>query len=345
MELLFQQSFFMFKKEGKMNKKRVVITGLGTVSPYGCGTEVFWKSITNGKSGIKTLTRMPSEGHTTTIGGEITTFNDEVEKNNLIDKKEIKRMDRYTQFALVAANEALNDSKINIDNENPYRIGVVMGTGAGGFDTFEKQHKIIIQKGPTKCSPFTVPMLISNMASGRIAMQIGAKGINKAIVTACASSSHCIGDAFRSIQYDDADIIFAGGSEAIITHIGIGAFSAARTLSKRNNEPTKASRPFDKDRDGFIMSEGAGCLVLEELEHALNRKAKIYAEIIGYGQTADAYDMVAPDPNGLGAIKSMELALKDAQIEPNKINYINAHGTSTHIGPIGAMQGRWAQTP
>lgn len=321
-----------------MSKRRVVVTGLGLVSPFGCGVEKFWNSIINGKSGIKTITRMPLEGHLVTFGGEATTFEDEVKEAGLLDAKEMKRMDRYTQFACVASDEAVKDSGLDVSKEDPYRVGVIVGSGAGGFDTFEKQHKAIIERGPSKCSPFTIPMLISNMAAGRVSMRHGAKGLNKAIVTACATSAHCVGDAFRAIEYGDADVIIAGGAEAVMTHIGIGAFTAARTLSRRNDEPQKASRPYDIDRDGFVMGEGGACLILEELEHAKARGAKIYAEIVGYGQTADAYDMVAPDPNGLGAAKSMELAVQNAGIEPSKVDYINAHGTSTHLGDIAESQ-------
>lgn len=317
-----------------MEKRRVVVTGLGIVSPYGCGVKKFWDSIIEGKSGIKTITRISHEGHLCTIAGEATTFEDEVAAGNLIDAKDMKRMDRYTQFACVAADEAVKDSKIDMTKEDPYRVGVIMGSGVGGFDTFEKQHLAIINRGPVKCSPFTIPMLIANMAAGRISMRHGAKGVNKSIVTACATSAHCIGDAFRSIQYNDADVVFAGGSEAVITKIGIGAFTSARTLSRRNDEPQRASRPYDIDRDGFVMGEGGACLILEELEHAKKRGAKIYAEVVGYGQTADAYDMVAPDPTGAGAQKSMELAVENAGITPDKVGYINAHGTSTHLGDI-----------
>lgn len=317
-----------------MEKRRVVVTGLGIVSPYGCGVKKFWDSIIEGKSGIKTITRISHEGHLCTIAGEAATFEEEVEANNLLDPKDMKRMDRYTQFACVAADEAIKDSKLDISKEDPYRVGVIMGSGVGGFDTFEKQHLAIINRGPVKCSPFTIPMLIANMAAGRISMRHGAKGVNKSIVTACATSAHCIGDAFRSIQYNDADVIFAGGSEAVITKIGIGAFTSARTLSRRNDEPQRASRPYDVDRDGFVMGEGGACLILEELEHAKKRGAKIYAEVVGYGQTADAYDMVAPDPTGAGAQKSMELAVENAGITPDKVGYINAHGTSTHLGDI-----------
>ncbi len=321
-----------------MNKRRVVVTGIGLVSPFGCGVEKFWQSIIQGKSGIKTITRMPLEGHLVTFGGEATTFEDEVKEKELLDPKEMKRMDRYTQFACVASDEAVKDSNLDISKEDPYRVGVIVGSGAGGFDTFEKQHKAIIDRGPTKCSPFTIPMLIANMAAGRVSMRHGAKGLNKSVVTACATSAHCVGDAYRSIQYNDADVIIAGGAEAVMTHIGIGAFTTARTLSRRNDDPEHASRPYDKDRDGFVMGEGGACLILEELEHAKARGAKIYAEIVGYGQTADAYDMVAPDPTGAGAAKSMELTVKEAQISPDKVGYINAHGTSTHLGDIAESQ-------
>ena len=317
-----------------MEKRRVVVTGLGIVSPYGCGVDKFWNSIIEGKSGIKTISRISHEGHLCTIAGEITDFDQEVEEKQLLDPKDMKRMDRYTQFACVAADEAFKDSKINMANEDPFRVGVIVGSGVGGFDTFEKQHLAIINRGPVKCSPFTIPMLIANMAAGRISMRTGAKGVNKSIVTACATSAHCVGDAFRSIQFDDADVVIAGGSEAVITKIGIGAFTSARTLSRRNDEPTKASRPYDIGRDGFVMGEGGACLVLEELEHAKKRGAHIYAEVVGYGQTADAYDMVAPDPSGAGAQKSMELAVQNAGITPDKVGYINAHGTSTHLGDI-----------
>ena len=317
-----------------MNKRRVVVTGIGIVSPYGCGVDKFWNSLVEGKSGIKTTTRISHEGHAVTFGGEVTTFEDEVAQNNLIDPKEMKRMDRFTQFAVVASDEAVKDSGLDISKEDPYRVGVIVGSGAGGFDTFEKQHLNMVQKGPTKCSPFTIPMLISNMAAGKVSIRHGAKGVNKCVVTACATSAHSVGDAFRTIQYDDADVVIAGGTEAVMTNLGVGAFTCARTLSRRNEEPERASRPYDIDRDGFVMGEGSAILILEELEHALKRNAKIYAEVVGYGQTGDAYDMVAPDPTGVGAAKAMELAVKNAQIKASDVNYINAHGTSTHLGDI-----------
>ena len=317
-------------------KRRVVITGLGAVTPCGIGIKNFWESMIAGKSGISTIEQMPLEGHTVTIAGEIKDkdFNPE----NYIDPKEAKRMDRYTQFAVVAADEAIADSGIDKADIDPYRIGVIVSSAAGGFKTFEKNHVAMIEKGPTKGSPFTVPMLIVDMASGRISMKHGYKGINKAVVSACATGTHSVGDAFRSIQYGDADVMVAGGCEATITTLGIGAFTSCRALSKRNDEPTKASRPYDKDRDGFVMGEGAGVLVLEEYEHAKKRGAKIYAEIVGYGQTADAHDIVAPDPEGKGALKAMELALKDANMKPEEIDYINPHGTSTGLGDIAESQ-------
>ena len=315
-----------------MTKRRVVITGMGAVTPCGIGVDKFWNSLLNGKSGISLIEAIDTERHTVKIAGEIKDkdFNPE----DYMDSKDAKRMDRFTQFAMVAADEAIADSGIDEANIDPYRIGVIVSSAAGGFKTFEKNHMAMIEKGPTKGSPFTVPMLIVDMASGRISMKHGYKGLNKAVVSACATGSHSIGDAFRSIQYGDADVVVAGGCEATITTLGIGAFTAARTLSKRNDAPEKASRPYDKDRDGFVMGEGAGVLVLEEYEHAKARGAKIYAEIAGYGQTADAHDMVAPDPEGKGAIKSMELAIEDAGLKPEDIDYINPHGTSTGLGDV-----------
>ena len=319
-----------------MTKRRVVITGMGAVTPIGIGVDKFWDALLAGKSGVSLIESIDTERHTVKIAGEIKDkdFNPE----DYLDPKDAKRMDRFTQFAMVAADEAIADSGIDEADIDPYRIGVIVSSAAGGFKTFEKNHIAMIEKGPTKGSPFTVPMLIVDMASGRISMKHGYKGINKAVVSACATGSNSIGDALRSIQYGDADVVLAGGCEATITTLGIGAFTAARTLSKRNDEPEKASRPYDKDRDGFVMGEGAGVLVLEEYEHAKKRGAKIYAEVAGYGQTADAYDMVAPDPEGRGAIKSMELALEDAGLKPEDIDYINPHGTSTGLGDIAESQ-------
>ena len=319
-----------------MTKRRVVITGMGAVTPCGIGVDNFWNALLNGKSGVSLIESIDTEKHTVKIAGEIKDkdFNPE----DYMSSKDANRMDRFTQFAMVAADEAIADSGIDEADIDPYRIGVLVSSAAGGFKTFEKNHMAMINKGPTKGSPFTVPMLIVDMASGRISMKHGYKGVNKAVVSACATGSHSIGDAFRTIQYGDADVMVAGGCEATITTLGIGAFTAARTLSKRNDEPTKASRPYDKDRDGFVMGEGAGVVVLEEYEQAKARGAKIYAEIVGYGQSADAYDMVAPDPDGNGAIKAMELALADAGMKPEDIDYINPHGTSTGLGDVAESQ-------
>lgn len=317
-----------------MTKKRVVVTGLGAISPFGIGVDKFWDSIVEGKSGIGITSAIDLEKHTVKISGEVKDFN----PDDYMDPKEAKKMDRFTQFALVAAEEAVKDSKLESCEIDPYRIGVIVSSAAGGFRTFEKNHRVIIERGPTKCSPFTIPMMIVDMPSGKISMKYGYKGVNKAVVSACASSNHSIGDAFRTIQYGEADIMIAGGCEAAICDVGIGAFTSARTLSKRNDEPEKASRPYDKDRDGFIMSEGSGVLVLEEYEHAKARGAKIYAEIVGYGQTADAYDIVAPDPEGKGATMAMKLALKDAGLDPKDVQYVNAHGTSTGLGDIAESQ-------
>ncbi|HNW26733.1 MAG TPA: beta-ketoacyl-ACP synthase II [Candidatus Gastranaerophilaceae bacterium] len=312
-----------------MDKKRVVITGIGMVSPFGVGTDIFWKSLLEGKSAIRTIQGMDLEKHHVKIAGQVLDFNPE----DYMDPKEAKKMDRFTQFALVASDEAIKDAGLDkIIDFDPYRYGVMVSSAAGGFHTFEKNHIAMIERGPTKCSPFTIPMLIVDMSSGRVSMKYGYKGVNKAVVSACATGSHSIGDAFRSIQYGDADVILAGGCEATICNLGIGAFTSARTLSRRNDEPQRASRPYDKDRDGFVMAEGAGVLIMEEYEHAKARGAKIYAEIVGYGQTADAYDIVAPDPEGTGAQKAMEFALKDANLKPEEIQYINSHGTSTGLG-------------
>ena len=293
------------------------------------GVKTLWDNLLAGNSGIS-LTDGLSEGHTVLISGQVKDFDPE----QYINPKDAKRMDRYTQFAMVAADEAIADAKLEGVDVDPYKIGVIVSSAAGGFRTLEKSHKSILDKGPTKCSPFTIPMMIADMASGRISMKYGFKGVNKAVLSACATGTHSIGDAFRAIQYGDADIVVAGGCEATICDIGIGAFTAAKTLSKRNDAPEKASRPYDKDRDGFIMAEGAGVLVLEEYETAKKRGAHIYAEVVGYGQSADAYDMVAPCPEGKGATKSMEFALQDAGMKPEDIQYINTHGTSTGLGDI-----------
>lgn len=311
-------------------KKRVVVTGIGAVTPYGSGCDLMWENLINGKSAIRKLTQIELDKQAVLIGGEVPEFDTE----KIGNPKEIRRYSKQVLFALAAAKEAIDDSKLDLENENLHRIGVIVGSGAGGIDVTQEQHRAMIEKGYSKASPFTIPMMIANMPAGIIAIKHGLKGVNKCVTTACATGTHSIGDAFRAIQYGDADVIVTGGTEGSVCDIGISAFSCARTLSKRNDEPEKASRPYDKDRDGFVMSEGAGVLVLEELEHALNRNAKIYAEVIGYGQNCDAYDMVSPHPEGEQAVNVMKLAMDDAGISKEEITYINAHGTSTHIGDI-----------
>ena len=313
-----------------MEKRRVVVTGIGTVSSCGIGVNNFWKSMIEGKSGISVIENFDTEKHTVKFGGEIkkADFNPE----DYLDPKDVKRTDMFVIYGVAAAKEAIEDAGLENAGYDPYRIGVILGTAAGGFRTTETSHIVMIERGPTKCTPFTIPMLIVNMASGKVAIRHGFKGPNKSVASACATGTHSIGDAFRTIQYGDADAMVAGGCEASLSNLGLGGFTSLRALSKRNDEPTKASRPFDKDRDGFVMGEGAGVLVLEEYENAKKRGAKIYAEIVGYGQTDDAYDIVAPDPNGEGATKAMEFALKEAGIKPEDVDYINPHGTSTGLG-------------
>lgn len=320
-----------------MTRRRVVITGLGSVSPFGVGVDKLWENVSQGKSGIKPIKNMDTTGHTVLIAGEVHDF----EVSDYLDKKEARRMDRFTQFGVIAANEAAKsadlvgeDGKIDPSKADPDRVGVIVGSAAGGMSTIETNHLAIIEKGPTKCSPFTVPMMIVDIVAGRISIALNARGVNKSIVTACATASHCIGDAFRAIQYGDADVVFAGGSDAVITALGMGGFTSARTLSHRNDEPEKASRPFDKGRDGFVMAEGAGILALEELEHAKKRGAKILGEIVGYGASGDASDIVAPHPEGEGAARAMKAAINDAGILPEQVTYVNTHGTSTPLGDI-----------
>ena len=313
-----------------MTKRRVVVTGVGSVSPFGVGVDKLWENLVAGNSGVRTLQCVDINDHAVKIGAEVPDFNVE----DYIDAKEAKRMDRFIQFAVIAAQEACDDAKLNLQEEDLTRIGVISGSGAGGFITIEKNHIAMLEKGFAKCSPFTVPMLISNMAAGKISIKFGLRGPNKSVVSACATGAHSVGDAARLIQYGDADVMFAGGTEAIICDMGLGAFTSARTLSKHNDEPQKASRPYDKDRDGFIMGEGSGMLILEELEHAKKRGAKIYAELVGYGQSGDAYDPVAPDPEGKGAELAIRTALKDANLSTDDVQYVNMHGTSTHLGDI-----------
>lgn len=306
-------------------KRRVVITGLGIISPIGIGKTEFWNSLLEGKSGITHITRFDTEGYSTTIAGEVKDFVPE----DYIDKKEAKKMDRFTQYAVAASKLAIEDANIDLRNIKKERFGVIIGSGIGGLETFEEQHKKLLEKGPKRVSPFFIPMMIGNMAAGQISIMLGAKGVNETIVTACASSTNAIGDAFKVIQRGDNDIIVTGGTEASITPMALAGFSAMKALSTNNLEPSKASRPFDKNRDGFIMGEGAGVLILEELQHALERGAKIYGEVIGYGATADAYHITTPAEGGEGAARAMKMALDDAEIQPQDVDYINAHGTST----------------
>ncbi len=311
-------------------RRRVVVTGMGLVIPIGIGVETAWKNACEGKSGIGRLTRFDPEGFDTRIAAEVKGFNPEL----YIEKKEVKKMDLFIQYALAATKEAVEDSKLSITPENGDRIGVIVGTGLGGLPTIEKYHQILMERGPGRISPFFIPMLIANLAAGQIAIQFGAKGPNTCIVTACATGGHCIGDAFRTIVYGDADAIIAGGTESNITPLTIGGFNAMKAISTRNDEPEKASRPFEKNRNGFVIAEGAGIVILEELEFAQKRNAKIYAELIGYGYTGDAYHITAPSPDGDGAIRCMRMAIKDAGLKPEDIDYINAHGTSTQLNDL-----------
>jgi 3-oxoacyl-[acyl-carrier-protein] synthase II len=304
-----------------------VITGVGLVIPSGIGVKIAWKNVCEGKSGVGPLTRFDTNGFETKIAAEVQGFNPE----RYIEKKEIKKTDLFIQYAMGAAHEAIEDSRLQITPENADRIGVIVGTGLGGLPTLEKYHRILLERGPSRISPFFIPMLIANLASGHIAIRFGAKGPNTCLVTACATGAHCIGDAYRAILYGDADAIIAGGTEANITPLCIGGFNAMKALSTRNEDPGRASRPFEKNRDGFVVAEGAGILILEELEFALNRGARIYGEIVGYGYTGDAYHITAPPPDGDGAARCMRMAIKDAGLQPEEIDYINAHGTSTQL--------------
>ena len=312
--------------------RRVVITGLGAVTPLGSDVETFWSNLKNGVSGISTIDAFDTTSYDCKIGGQIRDFDP---KPFFKNPKDVRRTDRFTQLSMAAAKMALNDSGIDVANvERRDRFGVIVSTGIGGLKTLQDQLTILLTKGPSRNSPFTIPMLISNMASGFISMEFNLRGPNLCIVTACATSNNAIGESWRIIKSGDADIFLAGGSEASIVEIGLAGFSAMRALSTRNDEPERASRPFDRDRDGFVMSEGAGVVVVEELGHAKARGAKIYCEITGYGLSADAFHMTAPPPDGEGAARAMQLALEHARLSPEQVDYINAHATSTDIGDI-----------
>jgi len=307
--------------------RRVVVTGMGLVIPTGIGVGTAWKNVCEGKSGIGLLTRFDTNGFETKIAAEVKNFNPE----SCIDKKEIKKMDLFIQYSIGATKEALEDARLAIGPDNAEQVGVIVGTGLGGLPTIEKYHKVLLERGPSRITPFFIPMLIANLASGQIAIQFGPKGPNTCVVTACATGAHCIGDAFRAIVYGDAEAMITGGTEANITPLTVGGFNSMKALSTRNDEPEKACRPFEKSRDGFVVAEGAGILILEELQFALNRKARIYAELVGYGYTGDAYHITAPSPEGEGAVRCMRMAIKDAKLKPEDVDYINAHGTSTPL--------------
>ncbi|WP_100403325.1 beta-ketoacyl-ACP synthase II [Bacillus sp. FJAT-42315] len=307
-----------------MEKRRVVVTGLGIVSPVGSSLEEAWANVLSGVSGVKPLTRVNPDDYPAKVAAEINDFDPE----QFMDKKEARKMDRFTQFAVAAAKMAVKDADLTIDETNAERIGVWVGSGIGGMETFENQFKTFLERGYRRVSPFFVPMMIPDMATGQVSIQLGAKGVNSCTVTACATGTNSIGDAFKVIQRGDADAMVTGGSEAPITQMSMAGFCANTALST-NPDPKTASRPFDANRDGFVMGEGAGILVLEELEHALKRGAKIYAEIVGYGSTGDAHHITAPAPGGEGGARAMQIALNDGGISPEDVDYINAHGTST----------------
>jgi 3-oxoacyl-[acyl-carrier-protein] synthase II len=306
-------------------QRRVVVTGLGIVSPLGTGVEKNWQAVLEGRSGIRKITRFATDGFASRIAGEVPDFKAE----DFIESKEIKKMDLFIQYALGAAAMAVEDSGLKIEGEFAEEVGVIIGVGLCGLDTIEVTHKALLDGGPRKISPFFIPKVISNLAAGHIAIRYGAKGVNWTPTSACASGTHAIGEAFHLIRRGMQDAVIAGGAESVITPLGVGGFSSMKALSTRNDEPERASRPFDKERDGFVVGEGSGVLILEEREQALKRGAKIYAEVIGYAANGDAYHMTAPSPEGEGAARCMRLALKDAGIAPSDIDYINAHGTST----------------
>ena len=308
-----------------MSTRRVVVTGLGALSPVGNTAEEFWSSLLQGRSGVGPITKFDTEGYPTRIAGEVRNF----DPLNFVDKKDARRLDPYLQYAVASSVLAVQDAMLDTGKVDGARFGVLIGSGIGGISTLLDSHRNLLEKGPDRVSPFFIPMIIANMASGLVSIRFGAKGPNSSVVTACATGNHAIGDSFKIIQRGDADVMIAGGSEAIIIPLTIAGFCSMKAMSTRNDEPTKAMRPFDATRDGFVCGEGAGILILEALEHALARDARIYAEIVGYGMTGDAHHMTAPDPEGDGAMRAMTLALRDAGLDVSAVGYINAHGTST----------------
>jgi 3-oxoacyl-[acyl-carrier-protein] synthase II len=308
-----------------LSTRRVVVTGLGTLSPVGNSADEFWSSLVQGRSGVGMITKFDTTGYPTRIAGEVRNF----DPLDFVDKKEARRLDPYLQYAIASSVLAVQDAALDTGKIDGTRFGVLIGSGIGGISTLLESHRNLLEKGPDRVSPFFIPMLIANMASGLVSMRFGAKGPNSAVVTACATGNHAIGDSFKIIQRADADVMIAGGSEAIIVPLTIAGFCSMKAMSTHNDEPTKAMRPFDANRDGFVAGEGAGILVLESLEHALARDARIYAEIVGYGMTGDAHHMTAPDPEGDGAARAMAAAVRDAGLDVSAVGYINAHGTST----------------
>jgi 3-oxoacyl-[acyl-carrier-protein] synthase II len=310
-----------------MNNRRVVVTGVGVISPVGNTKHEFWGALLEGKSGIDHLKSFDCSKYPSRIAGEVKDFN----PSSIIPPKQAKRMDKFVQYAVYCTAMALKDAGLNLQKENPYRIGVLVGSGIGGLRVIEREHAVLLNKGVNRVSPFLIPMLIVNMASGQTAISFGLRGPNTCVATACATGNHAIGDAFRLIQLNKADIMVTGGTESCITPLAVAGFCQMKALSTRNEEPKCASRPFDKERDGFVMSEGCGIVILEELSRAKERGAQVYAELVGYGMTSDAYHITAPDPKSEGPAMAMTNALKDAKVNPEEVNYINAHGTSTPL--------------
>lgn len=307
--------------------RRVVVTGIGLVTPLATGTRETWDALVNGKSGIGPITHFDASAHASQIAAEVKDFNSE----DYFEPKQAKNLDMFVQYAMAAADMAAQDSGIEFTDDIAERVGVITGCGMGGLPTIEQYHQVLLERGPRRITPFLIPRIIPNMASGHISMRFNAKGPNLALTTACAAGTHAVGEAFRSVAYGDSDIVITGGAEAVVCPLAVGGFSAMKALSTRNDDPAAASRPFDKDRDGFVIAEGSGMLILEELEHAKARGAKIYAEMAGYGQTSDAYHIAAPPENGEGGARCMKKALYDAGMNPEDIDYINAHGTSTPL--------------
>ncbi|OHB86914.1 MAG: beta-ketoacyl-[acyl-carrier-protein] synthase II [Planctomycetes bacterium RIFCSPHIGHO2_02_FULL_50_42] len=322
------QSSTLKSEQNRWGGNRVVITGLGTVTPVGCDKKEFWLAVSQGKSGIKPIKGFDTTDFDVRFAGEVQDF----DPSFWFDQKQIRRLDPFVQYAFAASKMAVDDSGLDFAKEDPTRVGVIIGSGMGGLQELEAQHTVLMQRGPSRISPFMITKLMINAASGYVAIHYGLRGPNLGVVSACATGAHAIGEAFRLLQRGDVDVVISGGSEAVITPLGVAAFSSMKALSTRNDDPQSASRPFDRDRDGFVLAEGAGVVILEELWHARKRGAHIYAEVLGYGLSADGSHMAAPDPNGRGAIHAIESALKDARCSPKDIAYINAHATSTPLG-------------